>query len=77
MKQLLHSDAYFSKDRIYRYALWRIWNHNLPKVVFIGLNPSTADEIEDDPTIRRCMSYADNWGYGGYIMGNIFWTSCL
>ena len=72
MKKILYSNAYFSKDRIYRYALWRTWNHNLPKVLFIGLNPSTADEIKDDPTIRRCMRYADNWGYGGYIMGNIF-----
>ena len=72
MKKLLFSDAFFSKDRLYRYALWRIWDDKLPKVLFIGLNPSTADEIIDDPTIRRCMRYAQEWGYGGYIMGNIF-----
>ena len=69
---LIKSDALFSNDRIYRYALWRIWNDNLPKVLFIGLNPSTADEINNDPTIRRCIRYAIDWGYGGYIMGNIF-----
>ena len=40
--------------------------------MFIGLNPSTADEIQDDPTIRRCIRYAKDWNYGGYIMGNIF-----
>ena len=69
---ILHSDAFFSKDRIYRYALWRIWDYDLPKVLFIGLNPSTADEFKNDPTIRRCMRYSYDWGYGGYIMGNIF-----
>tara|TARA_B100001029_G_C15048979_1_gene449251 strand:- start:946 stop:1422 length:477 start_codon:yes stop_codon:yes gene_type:complete len=72
MKNLIVSDAFFSEDRLYRYALWRIWNDLLPKVLFIGLNPSTADEVQDDPTIRRCMRYANDWGFGGYIMGNIF-----
>ena len=72
MKKILFSDAFFSKDRLYRYALWRIWDNELPKVLFIGLNPSTADEVKDDPTIRRCIRYALDWGYGGYIMGNIF-----
>ena len=69
---LIYSDAYFSEDRIHRYALWRIWDEKLPKVLFIGLNPSTATETKNDPTIRRCMGYAKGWGYGGYIMGNIF-----
>ena len=72
MKNLLVSDAFFSEDRIYRYALWRIWNDLLPTVLFIGLNPSTADEVQNDPTIRRCMRFANDWGFGGYIMGNIF-----
>ena len=40
--------------------------------MFIGLNPSTADEINDDPTVRRCLGYARDWGYGGLIMTNIF-----
>ena len=69
---LIKSDAVFSIDRVYRYGLWRIWNDTLPKVLFIGLNPSTADEVKNDPTIRRCIGYAKDWGYGGYIMGNIF-----
>ena len=72
MKKLLYTDAVFSKNRIYRYALWRVWDNSKPKVLFIGLNPSTADEIQDDPTIRRCIRYSKDWGYGGYIMGNIF-----
>ena len=40
--------------------------------MFIGLNPSTADEIEDDPTIRRCIGYAKDWGYSGLCMTNLF-----
>lgn len=40
--------------------------------MFIGLNPSTADESINDPTIRRCINYAKDWGYGAMIMANIF-----
>ena len=69
---LIYTDAFFSEDRTYRYGLWRIWDKSMPKILFIGLNPSTATEIKNDPTIRRCMCYAKDWGYGGYIMGNIF-----
>lgn len=64
--------AEFSPCRKYRYSLWRIWNKNKPLVVFICLNPSTADENKNDPTIRRCINYAEAWGYGGMVMLNIF-----
>ena len=64
--------AVFSPDRIYRYALWRVWDERKPVCMFIGLNPSTADENIDDPTVRRCKSFAGNWGYGGLCMTNIF-----
>ena len=40
--------------------------------MFIGLNPSTADEVEDDPTIRRCVGYAKSWGFGEVVVGNLF-----
>ena len=40
--------------------------------MFIGLNPSTADETNDDPTIRRCISFAKSWGYDGLCMTNLF-----
>jgi hypothetical protein len=40
--------------------------------MFIGLNPSTADEITDDPTLTRCINYAKSWGYGGVCMVNLF-----
>lgn len=62
--------ANFSTDRNYRYLLWRVWDENLPKIMFIGLNPSTANETDDDPTIRRVMAMAKSWGYGGVYIAN-------
>ena len=64
--------AIFSEDRRFRYSLWRVWNRKGPQVLFICLNPSIADEVIDDPTQRRCRRFAQDWGYGGYIVGNIF-----
>lgn len=66
------SGAVFSARRTFRYALWRNWDNHRPKIVFVGLNPSTADENQDDPTIRRCISFARTWGYGGVLIGNLF-----
>lgn len=66
------SMASLSQDRRYRYDLTRVWNPLKPNVMFIGLNPSTADETLDDPTIRRCMRFAADWGYGGIVMTNLF-----
>jgi hypothetical protein len=68
----MKSDAVLSECRAYRYALWRVWDDHKPYAMFIGLNPSTADEIEDDPTIRRCIQFAKFWGYGGLCMTNLF-----
>lgn len=64
--------AIFSDCRKYRYALWRTWDELRPQVVFIGLNPSTANESTDDPTIRRVQAIAKNLGYGGVYMMNLF-----
>lgn len=64
--------ALFSADRQYRYSLFRIWDDMKPKVMFIGLNPSTANENEDDQTIKKCMGFAKKWGYGGIYMTNLF-----
>jgi hypothetical protein len=40
--------------------------------MFVGLNPSTADEMSDDPTLTRCINFAKSWGYGGVCMANLF-----
>lgn len=57
---------------MYRYSLWREWNTTSPRVLFVMLNPSTADAIKDDPTIRRCMAFARSWGYGSLEVVNLF-----
>ncbi len=65
-------EAWLSPCRKFRYRLNRIWDESLPRVTFIMLNPSTADEWEDDPTIRRCIGFAKSWGYGGIQVCNLF-----
>lgn len=56
----------------YRYSLERRWGETQKRVVFIGLNPSVADGIQDDNTIRRCVGFADEWGYTCLTMINLF-----
>ncbi len=70
--QIIKKSAVFSPCRKYRYSLTRAWKLSQKPALFIGLNPSTADENNDDPTIRRCMHYAYEWGFGGLIMLNLF-----
>lgn len=65
-------DAAFSEDRRYRYVLWRRWDDRRPLTCFVLLNPSTADETTDDPTIRRCIAFARSWGDGGVYVTNLF-----
>jgi len=68
----IYKNATFSSCRTYRYSLSRIWDKKKKYVLFIGLNPSTANEEADDPTILRCVNYAKDWGYGGFMMVNLF-----
>lgn len=56
----------------YRYRLTREWDDSKPSVLWIMLNPSTADALVDDPTIRRCIGFARSWGYGGIVACNLF-----
>jgi len=67
----MDADARFSPCRRYRYALWRRWADG-PQVLFIMLNPASADESRDDPTIRRCLGFARAWGYGALAVANLF-----
>lgn len=64
--------ATFSPCRRYRYSLWREWDTSIGYAMFVGLNPSTADETNDDPTVRRCIRFARDWGYGSLCMANAF-----
>ncbi len=63
--------AILSDDGRYRYSLSREWGTGGP-VVFVGLNPSTADDQVDDPTIRRMMGFARDWGFPGIMVVNLF-----
>ncbi len=56
----------------YRYTLWRRWNDAQPCVLFIMLNPSEANEVKNDPTLRRCIGFAQSWGYGSLEVVNLF-----
>ena len=56
----------------YRYELRRLWDKSKPLVLFVCLNPSTADAYTDDNTSRVCINYAKHWGYGGLLIGNLF-----
>ena len=64
--------AVISDCNKYRYELHRTWDEKKKKVLFIMLNPSTADSVEDDLTTIRCMNFAKKWGYGGIMIGNIY-----
>jgi hypothetical protein len=72
LKKHTQSGADFSECGRYRYKLWRTWDDIRPVVMFIMLNPSTADATANDPTIRRCIGFAHDWGYGGVRVGNLF-----
>jgi hypothetical protein len=68
--------AILSEDARYRYTLERVWDESKPLVLWIMLNPSTADAENDDPTIRTCVGFAERWGMGGILVGNLFaWRS--
>lgn len=67
-----NNGAKFSDDGKHRLMLWRIWDDRKPLFMFIGLNPSTANADNDDPTIRRIKAIADYNGYGGFYMNNLF-----
>lgn len=66
------STAVYSDCERYRYRLTRIWEAGATRVAFVMLNPSTATEVQNDPTIERCEQRARRLGYGGFTITNIF-----
>lgn len=60
----------------YRFRLDRTVNPSLAgRVLFIGINPSTADAVRDDPTVRKWKGFVRRWGdngYGHFTVGNVF-----
>ena len=68
----MKKSAIVSSCERHRYRLNRVWDEDKGKVLFIMLNPSTADEETDDLTTIRCMNFAKRWGFGGIMIGNIY-----
>ena len=68
----MKGQAGFSRCGLYRYWLRRSWDSTLPQCAFVGLNPSTANAKTDDPTLRRCIDFAQQWGFGSLFMVNLF-----
>jgi len=66
------STALYSVCESYRYALTREWDATAPRITFVMLNPSTASELRNDPTIERCERRARMWGYGAFRVTNLF-----
>lgn len=64
--------ATISDCELYRYALWRVWDKAKPLMVWVMLNPSKANATEDDHTIRWCIEFARQQGYGGIRVVNLF-----
>ncbi len=67
-----HSAAIYSPCEKYRYALTRIWDPQGRKISFVMLNPSTATEVQNDPTVERCERRARALGFGAFRVCNIF-----
>lgn len=68
---VIHRRATFQCDRKLRITLERWWGDG-KRVCFIGLNPSTADHLTDDPTVRRWVHFAKAWGYDGFKAVNLY-----
>lgn len=64
--------ATFTECGRWRYRLWRAWDESLPRCVFVMLNPSVANAVSLDPTVRRCVTFAKKWGCGSLDVVNIF-----
>ena len=60
------------KNKQNRYQLWRIWNKEKPLILFILLNPSNADEKNDDKTVKKLIGFTKIFEYGGFYLGNLY-----
>lgn len=68
----MNRSATMSADGRFRYHLARVWNDALPPLLFVMLNPSTADATQDDATIRKCVGFAERKGFGSIRVVNLF-----
>ncbi len=68
----MNRHAIFSKDKSHRYLLYRSWDLSRKTCCFVMFNPSSAGATSDDPTLKRCLSFADYFGCGALIVVNLF-----
>jgi hypothetical protein len=66
------SEAWYSECSTYRYALTRAWKAGAPRLLWVMLNPSTASELRNDPTVARCENRARSLGFGAFRVVNLF-----
>lgn len=66
-EQRARTGAVFSPCRRWRYLLWRTWDPDLPHATAVYMNPSTADEVRDDPTVKRWQERAKKWAEAGFL----------
>jgi hypothetical protein len=64
--------AVFDSERKNRFLLNCTWDPNKPSVAFILINPSKGDELVADPTLRRCVNFSKEWGYGSMNVVNLY-----
>ena len=69
---MMDSEAGISSDKLFRWWLYRCWDPSKPIVIFVMMNPSTADHRKNDATISKIIRYAIRWGYGGVLVLNIY-----
>ena len=68
----MKSNAFFSPCNKYRWSLTRYINESCKEIIFIGLNPSSADAIHNDSTLIRIIDFCESWGYGSLTVINLF-----
>lgn len=70
--------AVFDRSRLHRFALGRRWLmfDSRKWCMWLLMNPSTADDVQLDPTLRRCAGYSRAWGYGGMLVANVCSWRC-
>ena len=70
--EYIEKTASFNATRTHRISLERVWDRNLPTVVVVGVNPSTANEEDPDPTINKVAGFTSRWGFGSFQMLNLY-----
>ena len=67
-----HTGVVASEDNAYRYILWRAWGREENYCAWVMLNPSIADAVKDDPTIKKCVGFSQKQGHSGIVVVNLF-----